>query len=365
MTTAAPNGRLGILHIGPMKTGSTSIQRWLTHNSAALEAEGVHLLRPRSVNASALVRTFAADGGAKRKQRKLPANGISKETFQKMLEAIPEQAHTCVLSGELLGHSMKRPAIARLKEALEPYFDRWVIIIYLRRQADLAVSRFSTTARRGQRMELKNPFDYRRVLDDWAAEFGEDAIRPRLFDRAELVEGDVVSDFRHVAGLPKLANEKAASEHNPSLKPEAQALLEALAKKTRSRRTNFFDMPGRGTLIRLLDSKYAGTGRMPSRPEVQAFMKRVHDDNERVRARWFPNRKELFSEDYSRFPEVSSPPPTDKEMLNVAMDALVNFLVKDPSGKQQGGRVAAKKKGVQNKRRVKRKTGAKGAATGA
>lgn len=363
MGAAGSQGRLGILHIGPMKTGSTSIQWWLSRNSAALEAEGVHLLRPKAINASALVRTFE-DGGRSRRKRKEAGNAVSPERFNAVLEAIPDSAHTAILSGELLGQAMRRPAIARLKEAMSPYFDRWLIIVYLRRQADLTASRFSTSARRGQHAKLKSPMDYARILEEWGAEFGRDSLRPRLFDRAELIDGDVVADFQAVAGLPTLPEEKRPDERNPSLNPKAQAFLEDLAKSAGRRGPKFLALPGHSRIVGILNQGHAGSGRMPSRAEVAAFMDQARDSNEVVRAAWFPERTTLFSEDYSKFPEVATPAPSNKDKLEVAMDVIVKLMSNQkPRGAKSSS--AAQTKGDREARRAARKARKKGAAADA
>lgn len=326
MSEMGSAGRLAIVHIGPMKTGTTSIQWWLSRNSGVLEAQGIQLLRPKTANASPLARTFDEDVRPRRRRPVPGSNDVSQDDFTDVLNAIPDHAHTCILTGELLGQVMRRPAIARFKQALAPFFDRWLIIAYLRRQADLAASRFSTTSRRGQHGQLKTPLDYARMLEDWGAEFGQQSLRPRLFDRAELINGDVVADFCATAGLPPLPNERTVEDHNRSLTPAAQAFLEALGKRIGQHRHAFLAKPAHDRLIGILDTRHAGPGRLPSRSDVIAFMDQARASNERVRATWFPEKAVLFSEDYSMFPEVAMPPPGPQELLDVAMDVLLSLL---------------------------------------
>lgn len=206
-----PKGRLAVLHIGPMKTGSTSIQWWLRVNRDALAEQGVAVpLHADQTNLSPLAATFGATQADDLDEADgIQALKIPREQLIADLDALGPETHTCIISGELMGQRMRRPAIARLKTALSPYFDRWVIVIYLRRQDELAVSRLSTMLRRGARARLAKPLDYARILDDWAGEFGREAIRPRLFARDQLIDGDVVADFIETAGLPAFPDKKS------------------------------------------------------------------------------------------------------------------------------------------------------------
>jgi len=68
------------------------------------------------------------------------------------------------------------------------------VVLYLRRQDELAVSRYNTRIKNGQtRREIFYPkdasspyYDYRRLLDHWSAVFGKEALRPRIFEHQRL-----------------------------------------------------------------------------------------------------------------------------------------------------------------------------------
>lgn len=334
MSDLAPGGRLAIIHIGPMKTGSTSIQTWLARARRPLEQHGVYVpMHSKSTNLSRLSRTFQASAGEIRKDR-VPANAMAaRELLMADLKALPTTAHTCVFSAEMFAHMMKRPSIEQLKEALEPYFDRWLVVIYLRRQIDLAVSRFSTSSRQGRKAKLARPFDYARVLHDWSAVFGREAIRPRLYSRDELVDGDVVADFIATAGLPQIRSRAQARERNPSLKPEAQVFLDALTRRLKADGSSIRTIQQRGAVLGALNSHHSGPGRQPRREEVIRFMAQAEETNEQVRAEWFPDRQALFDSEYSKFPETDSAEPTAEKLLEVALDVLSALLGTDRSAK--------------------------------
>lgn len=248
------------------------------------------------------------------------------DTLTSLLDQMPASAHTCVISGEMFGQTMRAEGIKQLRSVLDPYFDSWKVVLYLRRQADLAVSRFSTQAKRGKHTTLVRPLNYAQMIDDWGTAFGRDALRPRLFARDELVDGDVVADFVTTSGLPSLVSRRQLGDVNVSLTADAQAFVERLTRHARKQQVEFAELPWWGELMRILERDHAGQGRLPSRAEAMAFMELARDSNERVRAEWFPERSSLFSSDYSKYPEGGTPQPAVKAELAVAMDLLLAIM---------------------------------------
>ena len=320
--------RRAIVHIGPMKTGSSSIQEWLVQKANFLEQSGVHVVRSLSPNMSRLAAIVFAQLLDK------PPVPSDEERMQRMdaeIRALPDSVHTLVFSGEMMGHQLHRPGeVRRLKAILDQYCDSYRIVAYLRRQDELSVSLYSTVLRRGERAarRLNRPLDYDAMLTAWSRVFGREAIVPRLFDRTSLTGGDVVRDFAEAAGLPFEPGVAATMRQNPSLRPEAQAFLLDLANRARAGGME-------GPLIQfgrmedvneVLNAAYVGKGGMPSRAEAQAFYESARAANEAVRQAWFPDRATLFDEDFSSYPEVAPAPPSAEERLEVAMTVLVRMI---------------------------------------
>ncbi|MBX9701862.1 MAG: hypothetical protein K2X74_20670, partial [Acetobacteraceae bacterium] len=320
--------RTAILHIGVTKTGTSSIQAWLAANRAPLVAAGVHV--PETLgrqNHERLARI--ADGTAP------PAMA---ERFAAEMAALPEQAHTLVLTSEAFGAQLTRPqAVAPLKALLDRHVGAYRVVVYLRRQDEHAVSSFSTAMRAGEARRTGplsgRPKDYERLLDAWAGVFGQAAIRPRIFGRGELLDDDVVRDFLQTADVPLPADATPPTlERNASLRPEAQGFLARLAAHARASgvvEDDFRALPNRARLIAALDARFAGPGLLPSRAEAMAFYDRCRAANERVRAAWFPDRPTLFPEDFSRYPETPGTPPSQEAMFEVALATVLALLAED------------------------------------
>lgn len=334
--------RRAVLHIGPMKTGTSSIQTWLARGSADLKRQGYFVPRAMTSNMSRLAQIAQA--------RVLDLEPTALDTTRldaltAELNELGPDMHTILISAEMLGHQLRKPEqLQFVKDLLGPYVTEYSVHPYLRRQDELSLSLYSTALRRGERRTrlLANPFDFEQMLDLWAGVFGASNVHPRVYEKASLIGGDVVQDFAATASIPFHGTNQQALQENPSLKPEAQAFLATFAAKVRE---TGFDRPfeavaGHALINHLLSSRYAGPGLLPSRDEVIAFYAKVAASNERVRQRWFPDRPTLFSEDFSRYPETPAPPVSPAAILDVALEVLSDLVTAqakaDPPTKTDG-----------------------------
>jgi hypothetical protein len=322
--------REAILHIGPMKTGSTSIQGWMRRNRDTLSTLGLHVPRRTEVaNLSKLSKlvTARANGST--------PDSIATERWTRLSEELaesPESARRVLISGEMLGQRLRESSeVAALKAMLDPYFDRYTIILYLRRQDEISVSLYNTQiSHRAVPIEdlLSDPIDYAALLDTWSGVFGREAIMPRLFARADLVGGDIITDFAAALGLPAGSIDTSAKVKNQSMTPAAQSFFARLyGSMDQGSNRSKFDPDTFALMVRAIARQHTGPGRLPSRDAAIAFTRTMDVSNERVRQEWFPDRERLFSDDYSRYPEDPTPEASTEEVLKVAISVVERLLV--------------------------------------
>ena len=222
------------LHIGTIKTGSTTLQKFLLQNQKQLARHDVAL--PSLLGETLLpVRLATALGNPDVVAFHHATNThVRKEALEYSLSYITQTiARECgekrarhnVVSWEGLPiFFTNQKEIKHLHTLFSPHYDTIQIVVYLRRQDALAASlygellyqgkyapltgeEFSYTnvkdiyRQKGARHSLSD-FDYSRLLEPWSAVFGDENIIVRPFERSQLVDGDVVADFLSLIDCP-------------------------------------------------------------------------------------------------------------------------------------------------------------------
>jgi len=324
-----------LLHIGPMKTGSTAIQAALVENRKALRKQGILALQPR--NGSFLHGVV----GNLLKQRPLsPLQEQKLARLRQDLAGTRAGDQTLLLSGELFGQGLDPQGIELLIELLRQACPQPIeeiqAVCYLRSQDELSVSLASTMLRSGRlsRPCQGKPFSYAAMLQAWAEVLGRQQVHPRRYDRSKWEAGDVVADFASFIGITyELLRIRGQQVRNPSLNLQAQGLLErlALAMGERYGHQNREVLPGWRLLISCLDNHYSGPGLQPSRRQVERFMASIQAENEAVARKWFDDGQPLFSKDYSHYPIELPTAAEDVAVLDVAVASLIALMQANPS----------------------------------
>ncbi len=308
-----------ILQIGTEKTGTTTLQAFLAKNRDRLAERGIRYPRfPGEFNHTGLA-AYAMDDA--RNDAIRGAFGVHdpdavtafRTRFEAEAEAELAGEGTFVFCNEHC-HSRLRTQeeVQRLADLLIPHFDRIDVSVYLRRQDQVALSLYSTRLKSGgtsteilPRVGAADPyFNYDSSLSLWEAAFGRTHVHVRLFDRSQLVGGDVVADFLAAWGLGAPADYRPVRKLNELIGAEAQDYL---------RRINLHLKPIAGLPLEAvlgplsseLAKHFPGKGARPSRAEAEAFYERFRTSNEAVRRRYFPARDALFEEEFESYPETS------------------------------------------------------------
>ncbi len=205
-----------ILHIGSEKTGSTAIQRAAWRQRKLLAKRGIRLSdaagRLNNRKLAAFVQPDRADNFHQ-------ANGLMTEAaraaffagFEAELAADFDKAAAAGAQGVLLTteffHSRLTTAasIRALRRLLEPHFDSFIVIAYLREQSALVRSAYSTRLRDGEVRTLSgfatearpgvHYYDPCVAMPLWREVFGAENLVIRVFERDQLAGGDIVTDF--------------------------------------------------------------------------------------------------------------------------------------------------------------------------
>jgi hypothetical protein len=120
------------------------------------------------------------------------------------MKHLPNSINRVIFSEERLSLSRSEDDIQPLKEFLQPYFDAFTIVVYLRSQGSYLASRYSEFLRMRvfdgpdhvvATQERLLHHDYEALVARWQGVFGDDAIQIRLYERGSGKNFDSVDDF--------------------------------------------------------------------------------------------------------------------------------------------------------------------------
>lgn len=207
------------LHIGTHKTGTTTLQRFMLLNAPLLEGQG--LCAPKTPSKyphknQDKTACFLHYLALKDLEGEYPHKGLEDlvEADRAVVAKAAQANDHVYLSEERIWYTGAQDAgywRSMRTVAEEIGFDEFRLVVYLRRQDQLAVSMWEQSAKRPsltsslndylETETLKNTLDYLKVLRDIEEVFGHESIVVRVFDRKTLIEGDICHDFCDAIGI--------------------------------------------------------------------------------------------------------------------------------------------------------------------
>ena len=195
------------IHIGAHKTGTSAIQRTMWLNRSYLAKN--NLLYPGDYDnhyqLAYLLRTFGVD--------ELIRRNDTEDGFHKIMSEVANSTHDVLLSSE--GFSEAPEFAGQLLESLNAYQLRFdvTIILYVRRQDEWFESAYRQQAKGDTLSDFNTFFNNREALkfkacnyydtaELWAQSFGHENIIVRPYERAQLLNNDLISDFCSTISIP-------------------------------------------------------------------------------------------------------------------------------------------------------------------
>jgi hypothetical protein len=324
--------RTALVHIGLEKTGSTAIQRWLACNRELIQSSGI--IMPTSIgypNHTKLVSACLDEGVVDNiKSHHLFASGLSEQRFRQRvfadldadIQRAPSDWHTLLITSELISSRLSTDSeVDRLVELLYQYVDSIRFVIFLRRQDQLALSRFSSILRSGH-SEFFNvfvnysPFNFLSVPDQRA--LSDDLFFydfESILARFERVPGADLSVFLYGAdrpvdvllrllGLEVQLPVSSAGRHNSALSAEAQYILASLNQIYPVQFSSGMRNDAYRRLQRRIESEITGRTRTVAKKEAEAFQARYQQINTRVVQRYQLVAGQVLFGDASDYPDA-------------------------------------------------------------
>ena len=297
------------IHIGTPKTGTTSIQNYLASNSDLLSKKGClvpassrrylanhTLLANYCINKTTITEVSIRNGIYTERQLR-----VFRKKFKNKLSAEIRNftGSKIIFSSEQCYENLKtQDEIQKLKDLFSDLNVDIKIIVYIREQADMLCSLYSTRMRGGKTFEMpdinefagNDVFNYNERLKLWEKVFGIENIILRIFDRSKMIDNDIVSDFTMALGLekvgfvPQYLNEKLNAAQCEFLR-----LINEYIPYYRKNRINVI----RNGLVDMVE------GIKPDSPELSVLINKDYQtvyeqENVKLFQRYFGFEKDLF-----------------------------------------------------------------------
>lgn len=301
-----------VLHAGMGRTGTTSLQTWLARNRERLADRGI--LYPESPGPRRHVRLGLAaqpvdqgPGGSvdwrrqpvrsPRQLRPLLEEGLVAE-----LQGAPSPR--VVLSDEAL-FGTGDEGLRYLSGLLAGVASSVRVVVYLRRQDEHVSSRYQQTVKLAgevRRMsewlddhDFGRKYDYHARLRGWQRLVAPDALVVRAFERAQLVDGSLHSDFLDAAGLGiGTADLEPAPDRNESLDAESVEFLRLHNLLCREHPDTVPLLPRHRRIVKRLLAASDGPTLSLSADDLERFMARHEESNRAVAGEFAPGAPEAL-----------------------------------------------------------------------
>ena len=235
-----------VLHIGTDKTGSTSIQKAAFANREWLAGHSIYLPATGSDHG----KDKPGGKGHESRLRQLDAEKL-RGLAGELRQAADQGYHRALLSWEGMGsRQFGRREIRSLQAALDGF--EITVLVYLREQAEiiqsgilqrvkqntstLEISAVESPRSPAEKLRslvaLRNPNrNYYRLLRRWQRGIPRATFSVRIFEQAQLRDGDLIGDFLAQIGVARDEGfVEAGKIYNPSLDVEGALVLESLRR---------------------------------------------------------------------------------------------------------------------------------------
>lgn len=331
------------LHIGTQKTGSTTLQQFLSINRAMLAQQGYFVPQSSGQTKDWLLMVACYDPD--RRTNATHNLGIHTERQLEIFRACTLRSlkqecnktnlpYLILSSEDFHGSLTSVTELNRLKNSLT-YIgcNNIQVIVYLRDPAELANSKYcgmiaggATEKNPPPPEDYKQHCDHRQTLERWSDIFGNENILARIHEKTSLVNASIIDDFVQCIGASLTPGMILPSNINTVLSHNALELIRRVNEKLPE--TSMYQTFLRAALTSHIKSHITGPNYVMPEEYFRAYDAAYADSNEWTRKHWFPERDQLFSREHRPLPSICDIP---QEQLDQYIDLLITLWKKRPA----------------------------------
>jgi hypothetical protein len=301
------------LHIGTEKTGTTSIQSFLSRNTTKLNSQDFYVpeflgfsnrkITGLAFNLSSSDDLFISEcinpQDLNEKEEKISS---WKNEFSAAVKH-SQQANWIVSSEFMQARLKSKEELLNLKNFLSQYFEEIHIVLYIRDQVISAASLWSTAVLSGlpwlnfpEPIQVKHVFDHQETIELWFSVFYE-RLNIRIFQFEDFSGGSLISDFCNTVKIGLDSTFELTKQENealPFLSIKALAHINQYLPYLINGRVN----PLHNNIFNFIEKHFKSL-EYPKisldKNDINIYSEYFRDSNEWVRKNFFPNRVSLFN----------------------------------------------------------------------
>ncbi len=265
------------LHIGTEKTGTTTLQHWFSSNRELLRMRGVYYPTSLGSRNHRNLAIFAIGNNNIDRKEFYRKKIFSAEDYQVFLSNLANsfddecskmsEVENWVISNEHLhSHLVNVENVEKVKQFFGKKFSDIKIVVHLRPQVDVAVSRVSTGSRNGKKvnsnlllkqLDPSNPYyNYNRLVRRWESVFGTDSVTVVPFKKQPCMTSFLLDSFGlSKEELPPIERRNEFIDWRVMMLINSLSIPRFRTDKSINQNKNFFisDLPGNERLSIGLD----------------------------------------------------------------------------------------------------------------
>lgn len=315
------------IHIGTIKTGTSSIQQVFAKNYDALLAQGTLYPKTAGPHVHSLIPAFFFKGQKgnrlfqvfQQTEKKYTSYEHFLERFLDELDQEIKQSgcQKIVISSEHLSRVFLDPDALPIVDSILKFFQRYdpnpKVILYVREQASILTSHYSTVLKGGLGgMNLKEYFekrgdsyDYCKLTAPWLQTFGPDNVVCRVFHRSLLLNGDVIDDIANILSIDCSQFIGIGQDANKSMSAEMAHILVGFNEQVPQFIKSQLN-PIRGSLNLVIENSDSGESKIKLKQAELEKLQKMYADSNSVLSQDFSLKKfEVSTKDVAKDNEVS------------------------------------------------------------